>query len=643
MELQRRCLGYLVGGLLLASLARADVPTLSGFDFLSAGARSGHVQSGTTFEHTFADLTGPAPAGGAVVVLDYAGGLSGPASVTVPAGQWNQDFTLTAPVVGSPTVVTLGGTYAGVHKTTQLTVEPATFSLVSVSPTQGMVGQALTVTVAFAGKVAAGGAQVSLTHAGASGPASVTVPEGQATATFTLTPSTPSGATPASVEATYQGVTKSASYTATAVANGIESLTPKGSSWVSSAPAWLTLTLAQPASGEVMVSLGYSDASLVAPEAPTSVHFAAGERSQDVQIPTLPSKEDAGLRITAGTATESKSAAIKLLHFPRVVSFTVPETLVGGERGTAKVILEGTVCSLTPDSERTLSRPTSSRPEVAGIGGASFESCVGRSVAHYEITTVAVTADTRVTLSVGDMTAVVDKEILVTPPPPPVVSQLSLSPLSLLPGRSATGTVTLTAAAGNEGVRVALSSADGALLNVPADVTVAAGQSSATFVARAAARVTASKAVQVTASMPGGGASKSASVTVYSDAPATIEPVATPQPQPGGPSAPQHGTTAEVTLADLQVPPRWSVGSAKRVPPPFVRVVLSAGAPAAGAVVELSSSLSTVKVPSSVRLGSGQSSVDVGLTFEGAQPGTEVTITAQLGRERRSGTMKLTD
>src|SRR5262249_16875724 len=67
------------------------------------------------------------------------------------------------------------------------------------------------------------------------------------------------------------------------------------------------------------------------------------------------------------------------------------------------------------------------------------------------------------------------------PPPAASLSTVAVSPISVVGGNPATGTVTLTAGAPAGGAVVSLSSANPAVASVPASVTVAAGPTSATF------------------------------------------------------------------------------------------------------------------------------------------------------------------
>ena len=79
------------------------------------------------------------------------------------------------------------------------------------------------------------------------------------------------------------------------------------------------------------------------------------------------------------------------------------------------------------------------------------------------------------------------------------LSSVSVNPKTIVSDKSATGTVTLTAAAGSGGATVSLSSSNTAAASVPSSVTVPQGSTTATFTVSAGS-VTASTPVTVTAS-----------------------------------------------------------------------------------------------------------------------------------------------
>lgn len=92
------------------------------------------------------------------------------------------------------------------------------------------------------------------------------------------------------------------------------------------------------------------------------------------------------------------------------------------------------------------------------------------------------------------------------------VAQLSFSPTSIGPDGSATGIVTLTAAAPTGGLPVSLTSSNSTVLSVPAYVTVPAGSDTVTFSGTASPGVTDSSQVTITAAY--GSSSQGATVTV---------------------------------------------------------------------------------------------------------------------------------
>jgi hypothetical protein len=115
---------------------------------------------------------------------------------------------------------------------------------------------------------------------------------------------------------------------------------------------------------------------------------------------------------------------------------------------------------------------------------ASVSVAAGSTSASFGIATSSVAVQT-----VGTLTASYDgvaktTTITVNPPPPPPVAALSgvtLSPASVVGGANATGTVQLTAAAPSGGAVVSLSSSNTSVATVPANVTVGAGATSASF------------------------------------------------------------------------------------------------------------------------------------------------------------------
>jgi len=208
---------------------------------------------------------------------------------------------------------------------------------------------------------------------------------------------------------------------------------------------------------------------------------------------------------------------------------------------------------------------------------ASVTVAAGATTATFAVTTieVAVSASATITASYGG--AVRTATLALTPPPPPPVTLASLTvdPATVQGGATATGIAMLTGPAPAGGVQVTLTSSQAAAV-VPAAVAVAAGATTGTFTVTTTA-VGISTPVTLTASQ--GGVDRTATLTL------------TPEVPPPSP----------VRLASLTVEPDAVVSGQ----PATGTATLTAPAPAGGLAVALSTSLSSVTVPSQVTVAEG--------------------------------------
>src|SRR3989454_324616 len=188
------------------------------------------------------------------------------------------------------------------------------------------------------------------------------------------------------------------------------------------------------------------------------------------------------------------------------------------------------------------------------------------------------------------------------------LSSLALNPASVTGGNSSTGTVTLSGAAPSGGAVVTLSSSNTVVARVPSSVTVAAGARSATFTVSTSA-VTASTTVSISGTY--GGVTRSASLTV------------TPAPPP----AP--------TLSSLTLNPANVFGGQSSTG----TVTLTGLAPAGGAQVFLSSNNGAARVPSSVIVPAGASSVTFTVNTSFVLISTSATISASYNGTTRAATL----
>jgi hypothetical protein len=168
-------------------------------------------------------LTSAAPASGAVVTLASGSPSVGlPAGVTVAAGASAATFAISTSSVATTTLTTLTASYDGVTKTTTFTVNPPApaVNLVSLKlhPTTVVGGTTSTGTLTLSAPAPAGGIAVALVSDYANVvrvPASVLVPAGAMSKTFTITTNPVAHYVFPTILATYRGVTKYARLTVT--------------------------------------------------------------------------------------------------------------------------------------------------------------------------------------------------------------------------------------------------------------------------------------------------------------------------------------------------------------------------------------------------------------------------------------------
>ncbi|HLK60457.1 MAG TPA: S8 family serine peptidase, partial [Chthonomonadaceae bacterium] len=176
-------------------------------------------------------------------------------------------------------------------------------------------------------------------------------------------------------------------------------------------------------------------------------------------------------------------------------------------------------------------------------------------------------------------------------PSSPVLSRVTINPNAIYGGSTATGTVTLTAAAPMGGAIIALSSADTNVATVPDTVTIAAGSTSATFTITGG-DVTATTKVTITGTY--NNLNKFASLTV------------------------------SPLLASLSVAPNSVKGGVSSTG----TITLNGAAPSGGVSIALSSSDSSATVPSSVTIAAGAKSAAFHITTTAVSADVHVTITA---------------
>jgi hypothetical protein len=210
-------------------------------------------------------LTAPAPAGGLPVSLTSNSSFATvPATVTVPLGNTIQTFQIATTDSPVATTATITANYAGVARIASFTIGRLDLSVLSGSVPGGL---AATGVVTLPGPAPDSGAVVALASntPNAVVPASVTVPAGATTQTFTISTVNAPPTTTATITATYAGASRTTTLVViafpTVVGVSCSTITPQGGTGVQ-----CTGTLSGPApAGGWRLAFASSDPSVTVP------------------------------------------------------------------------------------------------------------------------------------------------------------------------------------------------------------------------------------------------------------------------------------------------------------------------------------------------------------------------------------------
>jgi len=238
-------------------------------------------------------------------------------SVAAGGGGISTGGLYTAPAsAGSATVAALSGGVTGTAAVTITAPPPSVLSL-SLSPASVAGGSSSTGTVTLTGTAPAGGVSVALSSSDttvATVPASVTVPAGATSATFTVSTISVASATPVTISASAGGVTQTATLAVnpTASAATLTSLFLAQLSSKAGGTVTGNIALSGTASSDIAVSLTSSDSSVVVP---ATVVISAGQTGNDFTV-TTSAIERTQVTITAFYAGVTQTATLDV--FPGI-------------------------------------------------------------------------------------------------------------------------------------------------------------------------------------------------------------------------------------------------------------------------------------------------------------------------------------
>ncbi len=467
----------------------------------------------------------------------------------------------------------------------------ATLNGVTLNPATVTGGQATTQnSVSLVGAAPSGGALVTLTSsdpAAATVPPTVTVSAGASSAGFTITTSAVAVQEQVTISAGYNGTTKTATLTVTPNVLAGVSVSPVSVTGGTSAQGTATIGGPAPASGAVVLLGSNSGAATV----PPSVTIAAGATSGGFTVTTSAVATSTQATISGSYGGSTRTATLTVLPAALIAVAVNPTSVTGGTsaQGTASIggpaPVGGAVVQLSSNSAAAAVPPSLTIP-------------AGATSATFTIATVSVAASTQATISVsyGGTT----KTAALTVLPNTVLTTVSVAPTSVSGGVSAQGAATLSGPAPAGGAVVQLSS-NSAFARVPASVTVPAGSTSATFTVTTSAVTT---STQATISATYGGTTKTTTLTVL-------------------PAA---------ALAGISLSPASVIGGASSKG----TATLSGPAPSGGAVVQLRSSSSVARLPSSVTIRAGATYATFTITTRKVAATARVTISGLYGGATKS-------
>ena len=417
--------------------------------------------------------------------------LTVPANVTIATGQSSATFTATSGTVSSSqsalVTATLSGqsqqatiSLAAAAQLTSLTCSPATVN----APGTSICTATLTAAASSAASVTLSSNNVNITV-----PGSVSIGSGLSSATFTATVAAVTTDQTALLTGTLNGLSQTFTLSAAAPAQ-LTSIACAPSTLGSNASSTCTVTLNKAAISAATVSLASNNGVLTVP---ANVTVASGQTSATFTATSGTVSSSQSAVVAATLSGQTKQATISLAAAVQVSSLTCsPATVNAPGTSTCTATLTGAATSAT---SITLS---STNVNMTVPGSVNIGS--GLSSATFTATVAALTSNQSALLTATLNGISQSFTLSATAPAPVQLTSVACAPSTMASNASSTCTVTLNQTA-TSAAAVSLASNNG-LLTVPVSVTVASGQSSATFTAASGA-VSSSQSAIITATLSG--------------------------------------------------------------------------------------------------------------------------------------------
>ncbi len=416
-----------------------------------------------------------------------------PANVTVTSGQSSATFTAASGTVSSSqnaiVTATLSGqsqqatvSLAAATQLSGLTCAPGTVS----SPGAAICSVTLTAAASNTVNVALQSNNTSVTI-----PSGVNIGPGLSSTTFSASVASVVSNQTVMLTATLNGVSRTFALTATGNAPAqLSSLSCSPSTLASNASSTCTAALSSAATSTVTVSLVSGNGLL---SVPSSVAIASGQSSATFAATSGTISSSQSATITATMNGVSQQATISLAAPSQLSSLTCAPANLSGPGAALCMVTMGTAPASAVSITLASNNTSITVPANVNIGA-------GQSSATFSATVAAVTSNQAALLTATLSGVSKTFTVTATAAAAAQLTSLACTPAALASNLSTTCTLKLSAAAASAAV-VSLASNNG-LLSVPANVTVAVGQSGTTFTAHSGS-VSGSQNATVTATLNG--------------------------------------------------------------------------------------------------------------------------------------------
>ena len=434
------------------------------------------MTGGTTTSTGTVTLSKSAPSGGTVVSLgnQWPSYVDVPNTVVVPVGASSVDFSISSPQMWQVAFTDNITATLGADSFSQ-TLTVATYALqsVTVSPSGIGSGGATTGLVTIGSPAPAGGWVVNLVSSSpyfVSVPATVTVAAGATTASFSITTRSNTPAATYTISAHDTVIYRSGSFSVTICPVSSVSVNP--TTIAAGATATGTVTLSSPApSGGWVVNLSSALPSELT--VPATVTVPSGATSATFNVTTRAMSRTLTIGIYALDASNSYHSTSLTVVGNLITGLSLsPDTMGGNGSTTATVTLAspaaagGWNVSLSAGVPSAVSMPATV-VVPAGASTVSFTITGRQTNRNY---TLGIYASDGNSAQSATLTVIGNS-----------IASVSMSPSTVQSGSSSTGTVVLTSPAPTGGWLVTLRAGAAGSVNPPANVTVPAGATSATF------------------------------------------------------------------------------------------------------------------------------------------------------------------